>query len=166
MDARIRPITPADNTEMADIIWTTLAQFDACGDGFAGQDPETRALAGAYAQPRHAYFVAEWDGQLLGGAGVAPLAGGDRETAELRKMYLRASARGQGVGRALLDHCLSAARAMRYAQLYLETLESMTAARRLYRAAGFQPLQQPLGQTGHHGCDRWMLLSLSRQPPS
>lgn len=145
---------------MAQIIWTALARFDACGDGFAGQDPETRELATAYSRPRHAYFVAEVDDQIVGGAGVAPLAGGSVDTAELRKMYLQESARGRGIGRALLERCLTAARALQFARIYLETLDSMTAARRLYAAAGFLALDQPLGQTGHHGCNRWMLRPL------
>lgn len=146
---------------MARVIWDVLETFGAGGDGFAGRDPETAALAQAYDAPRHAYFIAELDGHVCGGAGVAPLAGGDTTTAELRKMYLQPSARGRGIGRRLLDQCINQATSMGYTRIYLETLESMEAARRLYVASGFQPLDQPLGQTGHHGCDRWFVRPLN-----
>jgi putative acetyltransferase len=36
----------------------------------------------------------------------------------------------------------------------------MEAARRLYEAAGFTRLAGPMGDTGHHGCDRWYALEL------
>ena len=80
---------------------------------------------------------------------------------ELRKMYFHPEARGLGLGKQLLSHCLSVARAIGYQTVYLETLHNMKAAQQLYRRFGFQPLAQPWGNTGHHGCDLWYALSLS-----
>lgn len=160
MIATIRPIRPADDTPLADIIHAVLGEFGATGDGFAGADAEMASLSAAYAAPRHAYFVAEAAGQVIGGAGIAPLDGGDATTAELRKMYLLPTSRGHGVGARLMRACLDAARAAGFTRVYLETLESMTAARRLYQAHGFVPLDAPLGDTGHHGCNCWYALTL------
>ncbi len=107
-----------------------------------------------------AYFVIEKDGRVLGGAGYAPLTGAEPQICELRKMYVLRDARGLGAGRLLLDACLSGARKDGFRQCYLETLESMTDARRLYERAGFRKLDGHLGNTGHFGCNSWMLLNL------
>lgn len=163
MDVLIRPIQPTDDAPMARVIRETLAEFDADGDGFAGRDAEMQSLSQAYTRPRHAYFVAQRDDAVLGGVGVAPLAGGDADTAELRKMYLTAGARGAGLGRRLLFRAIETARALGFRRIYLETLTDMRAARHLYEQAGFRHLARPMGNTGHHGCNSWLLLELD--PP-
>ena len=73
----IRPIQPDDDAAMAAIIRTVMPEFGATGCGFAISDPEVDWMSRAYAEPRHAYFVVERDGRVIGGAGVAPLAGDD-----------------------------------------------------------------------------------------
>ena len=73
-----------------------------------------------------------------GGGGIAPLAGGDDDTCELRKMYFLPSARGLGAGAALMARCLDAARGFGFPQCYLETLTGMDAAMRLYERSGFR----------------------------
>lgn len=161
MSLRIRPIAPADDAAVARIIRTVMPEFGAVGGGFAILDPEVDHMARAYAQPRSAYFVAVDDaGEVLGGGGVAPLQGGAPGVCELRKMYFLEQARGQGAGEALLRRCLEAARGFGFTRCYLETLERMTAARKLYAKLGFGPLPGPLGSTGHHGCDNFYALDL------
>ena len=91
---------------------------------------------------------------------MAHLAGADDDVCELRKMYVLREGRGLGLGRTLLDTCLAAARELAYGTCYLETLEHMRAARRLYEAYGFQSLAAPMGHTGHFGCDNWYALDL------
>ena len=110
-DFALRPIEPADDAVMAAIIRTVMPAFGAVGCGFAINDPEVDWMSRAYAEPRHAYFVLERDGAVLGGAGVAPLAGGEAGVCELRKMYFLREARGLGAGAALMTRCLEAARA-------------------------------------------------------
>ena len=83
-----------------------MPEFGACGPGFALQDAEVATMSQAYGAPRSAYFVIEQGGEVVGGAGVAPLSGGDFEVCELRKMYCLRAARGQGLGAMLLRHCL------------------------------------------------------------
>jgi putative acetyltransferase len=75
-------------------------------------------------------------------------------------MYFLPNLRGIGMGKKLLQHCLDGARTMGYTQMYLETVERMSAANRLYQKFGFQLLDGPLGSTGHNGCDRHYLLDL------
>jgi len=156
----IRPIRPGDDAAIAAVIRAVMPEFGACGHGFAINDPEVDWMSRAYAEPRHAYFVVERDGIVLGGGGIAPLAGGDGDTCELRKMYFLREARGLGAGAALMATCLDAARAAGFARCYLETLTGMDAAMRLYERSGFRRIDGPLGATGHGGCDRFYLLAL------
>jgi putative acetyltransferase len=151
----LRPIRPDDDAAMAEVIRAVMPEFGACGPGFAITDPEVDHLSRAYAQPGSAYFVLQRDGRVVGGGGLAPLAGGEPGVCELRKMYFLPEARGSGHGRAMLDLCLETARRFGYRRCYLETLTGMDAAMRLYERAGFTQLCAPLGATGHFGCDRW-----------
>ena len=159
-NASIRPIEPADDAAMAAIIRAVMPEFGASGDGFAINDPEVDWMSRAYSEPRHAYFVLERDGRVLGGAGIAPLAGGDASTCELRKMYFLPEARGAGAGAAMMARCLDAARAAGFAQCYLETLRGMDAAMRLYQRSGFHRIDGPMGATGHGGCNAFYLRDL------
>jgi putative acetyltransferase len=159
-DFRIRPIEPSDDAAVAALIRTVMPEFGAVGDGFAINDPEVDWMAKAYAAPRSAYFVVERDGEIQGGGGIAPLAGGDGDTCELRKMYFLPSLRGLGAGAALMQRCLEAARAHGFRRCYLETLCGMTAAQKLYERSGFARIDAPLGDTGHGGCNTFMVLEL------
>lgn len=154
----LRIAQAADDATIAAIIRAVMKSFGACGAGFALSDPEVDAMSGAYRRARAAYFVVESSGRVVGGGGIAPLAGGPFRTCELRKMYLLPEVRGAGIGRRLLARCLGVARGFGYGACYLETLTGMDAAQRLYRRAGFKALPGPLGATGHHGCDRYFLL--------
>jgi putative acetyltransferase len=156
----IRPIEPADNAAMAAIIRAVMPEFGADGPGFAIHDAEVDAMHESYSQPRSSYFVVERDGAVIGGAGVAPLEGGEPDVCELRKMYFLPAARGIGAGTAMMRRCLDAARADGFKRCYLETLTGMDAAQTLYRRSGFTALCSAMGGTGHHGCDRYFIRDL------
>lgn len=152
-DVSIRPIEPGDDAAVAAIIHEVMSSFGACGPGFALSDPEVEHMSKAYASARTAYFVVEEAGRVIGGAGIAPLAGGDADTCELRKMYFLPAARGRGLGARMLETCLQRARELGFRRCYLETLTGMDAAMRLYERSGFRRRPGPLGCTGHFSCD-------------
>jgi putative acetyltransferase len=156
----IRPIAPADDAAMAQVIRTVMPEFGAVGDGFAINDPEVDWMSRAYASQRAAYFVVEYNGRVCGGGGIAPLEGGEADVCELRKMYFLPEIRGFGVGSALMARCLDAARECGFHRCYLETLGGMDAAMRLYERSGFQRIAKPMGATGHGGCNAFYLLGL------
>ena len=156
----IRPIQQHDDPAIAAVIRTVMPEFGATGSGFAINDPEVDWMSRAYAVPRSAYFVVEHEGEVLGGGGVAPLVGGDEGMCELRKMYFLPEARGIGAGSAMMTRCLDAARQFGFHQCYLETLTGMDAAMRLYERSGFRRIGQPMGATGHGGCNTFYLLDL------
>lgn len=156
----IRPIRPEDDAAIAAIIRAVMPEFGATGCGFAINDPEVDWMSRAYAQPRCAYFVVEQDGVVVGGAGIAPLEGGDGTICELRKMYFLPQARGRGAGAATMQRCLQAALDAGFLQCYLETLGGMDAAMKLYERSGFTRIDGPMGATGHGGCNTFYLRAL------
>jgi putative acetyltransferase len=159
-EPRIRLIEPADDAAVAAVIREVMPSFGACGPGFALSDPEVEHMSAAYTRPGCAFYVLEETGRVVGCGGIAPLAGGEAGTCELRKMYFLPEARGRGLGERMLRLCLESARELGYRQCYLETLSGMDAAMRLYQRLGFRRLPGPMGNTGHFGCDRQYLLDL------
>ncbi|WP_008310035.1 GNAT family N-acetyltransferase [Leptolyngbya sp. PCC 6406] len=157
MTCQIREIQAADNGAIAAIIRQVLTEFGANCGGFAWSDPELEDLARAYAKPGYAYFVAIAGDQVVGGAGIAPFPCEYPDLCELQKMYLLPEWRGQGLGRALMDQVVAIARDYGYHGCYLETFRTMTGAMAFYERSGFRPQAQPLGNSGHHACDRFYL---------
>lgn len=160
MEVLIRPIEPGDDPEVESIIRKVMTSYGLDRPGSALHDPEVGNMASAYRQDGSRYFVGEFDGKLVGGSGIGPLAGGEKGTCELRKMYVLPEARGKGIGKRLLENCLESAKSLGYRRCYLETLAEMTEARHLYERNGFQQVYAPMGQTGHCACDTWYSLEL------
>lgn len=153
----IRSIQPKDNAALAVIIRNALAEFGANKPGTVFFDPTTDALSQLFETPGSFYLVAVAGDQLLGGAGIFPSAGLPAGVAELVKMYLHKDARGKGLGRLLIDRCLEKAKQMGYKSIYLETMPELSKAVTVYEKFGFQYLKEPMGNTGHFGCDVWMI---------
>lgn len=86
-------------------------------------------------QPHIRFFLARFDGDPVGCGGVALFPG----FAEVKRMYVRARARGRGVARALLARIEEETRAAGLTVLRLETGTAQTTAMRLYEKAGFRP---------------------------
>ena len=156
----IRTIQPSDNGQLAIIIRNTLAEFGANRPGTVYFDSSTDTLSELFLVPNSVYFVAESEGRILGGGGIFPTEGLPEVTCELVKMYLLPEARGIGLGRTLIEHCLQTAREIGYKEIYLETLTELHLALKIYEKFGFEYLPAPLGNTKHFGCGLWMLKKL------
>jgi putative acetyltransferase len=157
----IRPVTASDDAAIAVIIRSTLAEFGANKPGTVYYDASTDHLSELFSAPGSRYFIAESDRTVVGGAGIFPSAGLPKDTCELSKMYLLPSARGQGLGKKLIDTCLEFAATAGYTQVYLETMPELRQALKIYQKFGFEYLKGPMGNTGHFGCSLWMLKKLS-----
>lgn len=153
----IRDIQPADNAALAVIIRQSLAEFGANKPGTVYYDESTDHLFELFQHPGAGYFVAIIGEQVVGGGGIFPSPGLPQGTVELVKMYLDKNARGKGIGRAMITHCIEYAKSEGYASIYLETMPELKQALATYEKFGFEYLNGPMGNTGHFGCDRWML---------
>jgi putative acetyltransferase len=103
------------------------------------------------------YFIAIQNNIVVGGAGIFPTEGLPKDTCELVKMYLHASVRNIGLGKTMITHCIKAARKSGYSKMYLETLPELKKAVLVYEKFGFTYLDNALGNSGHSGCDIWMI---------
>lgn len=97
---------------------------------------EITDLPGAYASPAGRLLLARAaDGMVLGCVGVRPH---HATAAEIKRLYVRPVGRGTGLGRALLDAAIAAAREMGYSEALVTTLpDSMPTARAMYARSGF-----------------------------
>lgn len=77
------------------------------------------------------------DGELLAVGALKRL---DRDHAEVKSMHTLQEARGQGIGRRMIEHLIEVARAAGYRRLSLETgsMPEFAPARALYASAGFE----------------------------
>ena len=97
-------------------------------------DREMANLPGDYARPRGRLVLARVAGEPAGCVALRPL--GD-DVAEMKRLYVRASCRGMGIGRTLAERVIDEARALGYRTVKLDTLPAMADAQRLYRELGF-----------------------------
>lgn len=156
----IRPIAPLDNPSLAQIIRSTLAEFGANHPGTVYYDESTDHLFELFQKPGSIYYVAELAGKILGGGGIFPSDGLDKDTCELVKMYLLPEGRGQGLGKLLIEKALAFAKEAGYKKVYLETMPELKKAMSVYEKFGFKYLTGPMGNTGHGGCTVWMVLGV------
>ncbi|MFL5747321.1 MAG: GNAT family N-acetyltransferase [Niastella sp.] len=156
----IRTIQPADNPALAIIIRNALAEFGANKPGTVYYDATTDALYELFRERGSIYYVAELAGELIGGAGIYPSPGLPDGTCELVKMYLSPAARGKGIGKMLIDKALQFATEAGYRNVYIETMPELRKAMSVYEKFGFRYLDAPMGNTGHFGCEIWMLKEL------
>ena len=158
----IRIIMPADDKTLAKIIRDTLTEFKANKPGTVFYDNETDHLSDVFKMEGSIYFVAEIDGEILGGGGIYPTENLPDGVCELVKLYLSENARGKGIGKLLMQKCLTAAKELGYKKVYLETMPELTIAIPMYEKFGFTYLQSAIGNSGHTGCDVWMIKDLNK----
>jgi GNAT superfamily N-acetyltransferase len=82
-------------------------------------------------------LLAWWEDEPVGCVALGAL---DASTGEVKRMYVRAAARGRGIGAALLDALLGHARALGHARVRLDTAPELTPAIALYERFGFRPI--------------------------
>lgn len=157
---KIRPLEGRDNKELATLIRNVFLEFGIARPGTVYSDPTTDDLYHLFRKEGSIYWVAEDDGIIRGGCGIYPTDGLPEGCTELVKFYLAAESRGKGIGRMLMERSIESARQAGYRHLYLESLPELGRAITLYERTGFSKISHPLGNSGHFGCDIWMVMNL------
>jgi GNAT superfamily N-acetyltransferase len=130
-------IRPAESSDVETARVLFLEYADSLGVDLAFQDfaREVRDLPGEYVAPGGALLLA-WDGATAAGC-VALRALEPRDVCEMKRLYVRPVYRGRGLGRALAEAVIAAARVRGYARMRLDTLPMMRDAMALYGRLGF-----------------------------
>jgi putative acetyltransferase len=151
----IRRATNADIPAIRAVVYSVRAEYGVLA-AIGANDADLDDIEFGYFG-RHGYFevVEDAAARIVGCAGLYPLSA---QRAELCKMYLEKSARGQGLGKRLLEHALAAARRGGFADVWLETNSALLEAIALYMKYGFQPVDS---QELLPRCDQAYLLRLS-----
>jgi molybdate transport system substrate-binding protein len=150
----IRPAVAADVPAIRSLVRSVLDEHGLAPDP-SGIDRDLDDPLAAYAGSGGMLdAVVAPDGRVAGSCGVVPLAHG---SCELRKMYLTPEARGQGLGKRLLERSVAFARGSGFERIELETASVLGRAIALYAAAGFQPLARA---PAARRCDRAFALAL------
>jgi len=155
-----RNIERDDNKELADLIRRVFREFKIDRPGTVYFDPTTDNLFELFKTPGSVYWIAEEEKVMAGGCGIFPTPGLPEGCAELVKFYLLPRWRGQGIGRKLMERCFESAKKMGYRQLYLESLPELSKAVSMYITSGFRHIPHALGNSGHFGCNIWMVKDL------
>ena len=156
----IRLIQKKDNPQIAKVIRSVLEDFNVPKVGTAYADVSLDSMYENYQKPKSVYFVVEENDKIIGGAGVAQLDNFEGNVCELQKMYFLPEARGKGIGTQMMEFCLAKAREFGFEKCYLETMEYMTNAQKLYKQTGFEYIDSPMGDTGHYSCPVHMIKTL------
>lgn len=160
MQLTIRPIKSSDDAELSKLIKSVLSEFKANKPGTAYYDESTNHLSTVFENTKSVYWVIEENGAVIGGGGIFPTENLPEGTCELVKLYLYPAARGRGLGKAIMDKCFASAKELGYENIYLESMPELNQAVSMYERMGFEKLCSSLGNSGHFGCDIWMVKKL------
>lgn len=105
---------------------------DLCFQKF---EEELASLPGKYASPKGRLYLVFSDEKLIGSVALRPL---EEDKCEMKRLYIKPEFRRQGLGRIMAEKIINDAKEIGYKQMFLDTLNSMTSAIKLYNSLGFE----------------------------
>jgi len=136
MPFKLRPASNDDRGAVENLVFAVLAEYDLTPDP-DGTDSDLHDIERSYHASGGAFDVLVTRSDEI--IGTVALFRVSASVGELRKMYLAPSARGQGLGRRLLEHALDRAAALGFSSIVLETASVLREAVSLYERYGFRP---------------------------
>lgn len=135
-------LVPADSEERIHHARELVAEYADSLDfslQFQSFHDDLANLPGQYAPPEGRLLLALWEKQVAGCVALRKL---EEDVCEMKRMYVRPAFRGKGIGRRLAEAIIEEARAIGYARMRLDTVNSMTEANTLYETMGFKDIDR------------------------
>ncbi|WP_439894179.1 GNAT family N-acetyltransferase (plasmid) [Ralstonia sp. 25C] len=132
----IRPARFPDDMAAVQAIFREYVASPSVSLDFQDYEAEFATLPGKYAPPRGCLLLAWKAGAVVGCAAFREV---DAATCEMKRVYVRPTARGEQLGRRLVERLLQDAKAAGYARMCLDVLPEFKAAQALYASLGFTP---------------------------
>lgn len=126
----------ADIAVAADLFreYQAWLDVDLCFQDF---ESELSNVAEMYAQPRGVIYIATVDGEDVGVGALRPVS--DTQC-EMKRVYVRESVRGLGLGKRIIDLLIAHGVETGYTSMVLDTLPKLETAQAIYRALGFREI--------------------------
>lgn len=163
-DYKLRPIQEKDNTAVAALIRNNLKRHGLDIPGTAYFDPHIDRFYDFYAGRTGCgyYVLVDSTDQVVGGIGfdtIDPV----NKVAELQKMYLDDSVKGNGLGYVLISFVEERMKEVGIRTSYLETHTNLQAAIHVYEKMGYQAIKRPEA-VGHSTMDHFYIKELPKEP--
>jgi putative acetyltransferase len=135
----LRPVRDDDADTLRKLIGRVYAEYPGCVLEPDGLDADLDAMASLVATKGGEFWVVERGGELVACCGWAPAGDG---VVELKRLYVGAAARRQGIGRRLVEMVEQAARDRRATAVELWSDTRFAEAHRLYESLGYRRLPE------------------------
>jgi len=136
----LRPGDIGEIVRLHGVLYAREHGFDATFEAYVAEPLARFAIA---ASPRERLWIAERKGAIVGSVAIVAAS---PDVAQLRWFLVDPKARGQGLGKRLLDEAIAFSRANGYRSLVLWTVSGLGAAARLYGALGFVRIEEKPGR--------------------
>ena len=113
------------------IEYSEFLQVDLCFQDF---EKELQTLHKVYSPPKGCIILAKQNDKTVGCIALKPIGDG---VCEMKRLYVRPEARGEGLGRKLVEELIIFAKKSAYQSMKLDTVAKLKEAIHLYRSLGF-----------------------------
>ena len=130
---RIRDYEARDHAAVVALITTVLAEYGLPTE-LGGLQRDLDAIVDRYEARRGRFWVAADDADIVGTVAIRAK---EESVCELKRLYVRPSHRGTGLGQRLYEHAEAFARSAGYQKIWLDSSRRFGKAHRLYERNGF-----------------------------